>query len=139
MIRTGAIEDIFHPWVSFLPTDNPRVAEVTTDTVEPEAYSKWGKPGDFDFSSIPSNGFQVQNSNDTARDRYNYSEEGRGYTDYKVKNASDPSQYVIVRRVQTISFNGPGGAQFTLHLANDTNGSKEGSGQNPSSPELSKL
>lgn len=138
-LRTGNIGEAFHPWIDVLSTSSPRTADTSTTDETPEAYAEWGAESTFDYSGdFPSGGFEVK-TGDTKRDRYSYSEEGRGFTDYKVTNANDASQYVIVRRVQTISFSGPGSAQFTLHLANDTEGSSVGSGQNPSSPELEKL
>lgn len=140
VLRTGNIGEAFKTWVDVLSTSSPRTAntETATDTT-PEAYLKWGEESEFDYSGdFPSGGFEVK-TGDTKRDRYSYSEDGRAFTDYKVTNPNNPSQYVIVRRVQTISFTGPGGAQFTLHLVNDTNGTKEGSGQNPASPDLDKL
>lgn len=109
-----------------------------TSETHPPAYDEWGDESTFSydnsFRDAATTGFQVKNDDKHKRNRYNYSEEGRGYTDYKVTKSDDPDVYVIVRRVTEMSFSGPGGAQFNLILANDTVGTKEGSGQEPPAP-----
>ena len=141
-IHTGSVTDLVRPWVDVLSTHADRVPP-TEPVKEPEAYIAWGKESTFsyegDFRTDATTGFQVTNPDKDPRKRYTMDEEGRGYTDYKVSSPDDPDSYVIVRRVDEIAFSGPGGSQWTLVLASDTVGTKEGSGQIPESPELSKL
>lgn len=137
-LRTGNLNGVFHPWLDVVSTSSPRTYVPPTEETTPEAYAQWGDESSFSYASdFP--GFEVTNKGKAERDRYSYSEEGRKYHDYKVTNKDDETQYVIVRRVQQIAFSGPGGAQFNLFLANDTDGTSEGSGQVPTSPELDKL
>ena len=141
-VHTGSMNDLVKPWVDILSTHADRVPP-TPAVTEPEAYIKWGKESQFnydgDFRSTATGGFQVTNPDEDPRKRYTLDEEGRGYTDFKVTSPDDPDSYVIVRRVDEIAFDGPGGAQWSLILAADTIGNKEGSGQIPESPDLDKL
>lgn len=141
-IHTGSVNDLVKPWIDILSTHADRVPP-TPPVKEPEAYIKWGKASAFtyegDFRTDATTGFQVTNPGAPPRKRYSLDEEGRAYTDFKVTSPNDPDSYVIVRRVDEIAFDGPGGAQWTLVLAPDTIGTKEGSGQIPETPPLDQL
>lgn len=138
----GSMDDIVKPWVDVLSTHADRVPP-TPAAEQPTSYLEWGKPSQFsydgDFRTTATSGFEVKDPDKTPRTRYTFDEEGRAYTDFKVTSPDDPDSYVVVRRVDEIGFNGPGGAQFTLVLAADNVGTEEKSGQVPESPPLDKL
>ena len=140
-VTIPSVSDIVKPWVDVLSTHTDRVAP-TAAVAEPESYIKWGKDSTFtydsDFRSTAIT-VSIKNPDKPKRTRYTLDEEGRGYVDYKVENADDPNIYVIVRRCTEVAFSGPGDAQFTLALSEDTVGTKEGSGQIPSSPPLGEI
>lgn len=105
------------------------------DFVRPEAYIAWGDPSDFDVDDFRQKAASIvfEDDEEDKRARYQYTEEARGYRDFKIMGP-DLSSYIILRAATASSFRGPDGAQFLLNMAPGRPGQDTGSGQSPPSP-----
>lgn len=98
------LEQIIRPFQS--PTTLPKRRLISTNTKidDQTAEVEWGNAGDLpapekreeDFSGI---GFEVVKCDD------NYNEKERKFNTVRIENPEDPTQYVMVERMNQIAFN----------------------------------
>lgn len=106
------------------------------DLVRPEAFIEWGAASEFGsdtFRSDAGNPGGGGDDEEPERQRWTFSEVGRGWRDYKVTAIDDPDSYIIQRQATAMQFQGPGG-NFRFNLAPTPPGTMTGSGQTPPAP-----
>lgn len=138
---TPSMEQLVRPWVSVDSTSKPRTPTAPEEEF-PESFIRWGAASEFSTGDdtfrddAASPGFKVSDEAPQERKRLTFPEEGRSWTDFKVENPTDPAQYAIVRRVNTLALTGPDGEQYLFILSQNasTPGTEEGSGQEPPAP-----
>lgn len=100
-----------------------------------EAVLRWGESPGYQDVKPPTGGFEVKKSDRNDRDQdgeggdndqpaYDFQERSRQTSDVTITNPDDPADYVVVRRVEAITFDGPalngkGRASWRFTLNND--------------------
>jgi hypothetical protein len=112
--------------------------------VDPLAFIRWGAQSEFNSSNFRADAQNVGFSTETddkppKRKRYNYSEEGFGWKDWRIENEHDPEQYVVMRVATALAYSGPDGAQFVFNFDPSMPGKQEGEGQTPPTPPLNEI
>lgn len=115
------LEDMLRQFTSIFSFSTPRVPPEPV-IEEPEAFIEWGGPSVFSFDDSfrdAANGItQRTDDDDDPENELTYSETGRSTSDLRVENPDSPDQFVIVQRIESISFNGPGGKRVRFQLSN---------------------
>lgn len=119
---TFTIMELFRPFVSIESFRTPRIPP---DPIlpEPESFIEWGGPSAFTFDdsfrdlATSGNSFRVNDDKDTNKTIV-YTERGRSTSDKRIENPEDSDQFVIVKRINSISFTGAGGAIVEFQLSN---------------------
>lgn len=115
------MEQIVRPFVDVLSFRAERRQPPVIEDL-PEAFIEWGGPSQFEFDNsfrnVANSGrsFRVNDDGDDPDPGTSWSEAGRTTSDVRVENPEDPEQYVIVQRIDSISFNTPGG-KISLSLS----------------------
>lgn len=96
----STFRDIMSGLFNVVSTVSPRVRAASVET--PEAYSKWGAPGDFPFDDKSvAYTIDTKNYDPLQGDLY---EEGCRYSDIRVQDPEDENQSVVVRRYDAVAF-----------------------------------
>lgn len=112
----ASMSDIVRPWVPVTSFTMPRV--VTPIEVQPIAFVRVGQPSTFDFDdsfrhkATQGIGFRVNDGDDPAPITDVYTEMGRVTSDVRVENPDDADQFVVVERIDKITFRAPHSANL---------------------------
>lgn len=148
----SALELIVRPFESIVSTPSARAIPQPPDPLQPPAFIRWGQPGDFTENNFRADALDVLFgfTSDTdpepdKRPRVKYKLLARGwYPERRYQRIEkiegdlifyDPDQYIVVRDASALTFQGPHGVEFTLHLSPPKDQSFiPGSGQTPEDP-----
>lgn len=110
----ASMEAIIRPFVAVTSLPKPRQPQAP-EQENPTSFLRWGQPseftGDDDFrdtaTAFP--GFTTEDDKPPERKRLVYSELGRSFTDVRIENPDDPTQYAIVRMCNGFAVTTPDG------------------------------
>jgi hypothetical protein len=115
-------EALVDPWVNVTSFSTPRQIPVP-DAPLPEAFLQWGNASQFLFNDDFRNaagggGFNKDNDDEDADKVLQFTETGRSTSDKRVENPDDPDQFVVVARIDAMTFDGPGGSKYSFTFSN---------------------
>lgn len=122
--RNADMADIVQPWVPVTSFSTPRVVAPPPEAL-PVAFIRVGAASVFDYDSsfvakaTRGIGFRTQDSGDDGDVPVGiYNETGRLTSDVRVENPDDPDQFVVVKRIDRIQFDAPGGGKVEFRFNN---------------------
>lgn len=117
-----SVENWVRPFVSIESFRTPRVP-LAPPPVEPEAFIRFGGQSHFTFNDtfreVAGGGTIIKPDDDPDGDKeVVYSETGRSTHDKRVENPDDPDQFVVVKVIDSMKFNGPGARKISFQFSN---------------------
>lgn len=109
------LEKILRPIESYQQRRDQALAKLRAPPTEEEEESEicWGGPGSFTFDEIDGGGIKTDPPDEEepvgGGGTHGWTEIGRAWQNIRVENPDDSEQYVIVQRIDWISFTPPGG------------------------------